>query len=226
MVHEIDHPRGHGDHAAQTDEVTLPGILPEHMVQSARQKAEQVERHDPGQVLVEQGTVVGPPAGLHRAVGPEQQGKVKAEYHDGRVQQHQDHPAQQHLRHKLLCFLHKNPLLHRGGICPHPFFPALPATGAKAPCACPAIISIVLYSILPPVSRTIPILRAFLPLSAGFFCPQDGPHLFAQPQRPLHGKADCRHAKAARAERRQPGGRAPAAQPPRQQGAQALARPR
>ena len=158
----------------------------------ARQKAEQVERHDPGQILVEQGTVVGPPAGLHRAVGPEQQGKVKAEYHDGRVQQHQDHPAQQHLRHKLLCFLHKNPLLHRGGICPHPFFPALPAAGAKAPCACSAIISIVLYSILPPVSRTIPILRAFLPLPAGFFCPQDGPHLFAQPQRPLHGKADCR----------------------------------
>ena len=226
MVHEIDHPRGHGDHAAQTDEVTLPGILPEHMVQPARQKAEQVERHDPGQVLVEQGTVVGPPTGLHRAVGPEQQGKVKAEYHDGRVQQHQDHPAQQHLRHKLLCFLHKNPLLHRGGICPHSFFPALPAAGAKAPCACSAIISIVLYSILPPVSRTIPILRAFLPLPAGFFCPQDGPHLFAQPQRPLHGKADCRHAKAARTKRRQPGGHAPAAQPPRQQRAQALARPR
>ncbi len=60
----------------------------------------------------------------------------------------------------------------------------------------------------------------------GIFCPQDGPHLFAQPQRPLHGKADCRHAKAARAERRQLGGRAPAAQPPRQQSAQALARPR
>ena len=91
---------------------------------------------------------------------------------------------------------------------------------------CSAIISIVLYSILPPVSRTIPTLRAFLPLPAGFFCPQDGPELFAQHQLPLHGKADCRHAKAASRKRRQPGGRAPAAQPPRQQSAQALARPR
>ena len=41
---------------------------------------------------------MGPPHGLYRTVCPQQQGKIKAECHNGCIHQHQQRTAQQHLR--------------------------------------------------------------------------------------------------------------------------------
>ena len=105
-VDQIDDARRDGDHPGQTDEVTLPGILPKDGVEPPGQKAEQVDCHDPGQIRVEQGAVVGPPGGLDSTVCTQQQGEIKAEGYDGSVQRHQQSPAGQYLQHICFLFLH------------------------------------------------------------------------------------------------------------------------
>ena len=105
-VDQIDDARRDGDHPGQTDEVTLPGILPKDGVEPPGQKAEQVDCHDPGQIRVEQGAVMGPPGGLDSTVCTQQQGEIKAEGYDGSVQRHQQSPAGQYLQHICFLFLH------------------------------------------------------------------------------------------------------------------------
>ena len=97
-VHHIHHGGGHGDHTGKADQIPLAGVFPQHRVQPARQKADDIHRHDPRQIFVQQCAVVGPPHGLYRTVCPQQQSKIKAECHNGCIQQHQQRTAQQHLR--------------------------------------------------------------------------------------------------------------------------------
>ena len=60
-VDQIHHDRRGSDHPSQTDEVPLSGVFPEDGVEPPAQEAEQIDRHDPRQVRVEQGAVVRPP---------------------------------------------------------------------------------------------------------------------------------------------------------------------
>ena len=81
-VDQIDDDGGHADHPGQPDEIALPCILPQDGVEPPCQKADEVHGHDPGQVVVEQGSVMGPPGGFHGTIRPQEQGKVKAEHND------------------------------------------------------------------------------------------------------------------------------------------------
>ena len=155
-VDQIDDARRDGDHPGQTDEVTLPGVLPKDGVEPPGQKAEQVDCHDPGQIRVEQGAVMGPPGGLDSAVCAQQQGEIKAEGYDGSVQRHQQSPAGQYLQQICFLFLHSISSFASGaGIrrCQLPFF----ISRAYHP-----IISLVLYSILSPVSSYFTFWTFFL----------------------------------------------------------------
>ena len=155
-VDQIDDARRDGDHPGQTDEVTLPGVLPKDGVEPPGQKAEQVDCHDPGQIRVEQGAVVGPPGGLDCAVCAQQQGEIKAEGYDGSVQRHQQSPAGQYLQQICFLFLHSISSFASGANirrCQLPFF----ISRAYHP-----IISLVLYSILFPVSSYFTFWTFFL----------------------------------------------------------------
>ena len=155
-VDQIDDARRDGDHPGQTDEVTLPSVLPKDGVEPPGQKAEQVDCHDPGQIRVEQGAVMGPPGGLDSTVCAQQQGEIKAEGYDGSVQRHQQSPAGQYLQQICFLFLHSISSFASGaGIrrCQLPFF----ISRAYHP-----IISLVLYSILFPMSSYFTFWTFFL----------------------------------------------------------------
>ena len=179
-VHHIHHSGWHGDHPGKADQIPLAGVLPQHRVQPACQKADDIHRHDPRQVFVQQGTVVRPPPGLHGTVCPQQQGKIKAECHNGCIQQHQQRTAQQHLR-GILGFI----------------FHLRSSFSLSAPRVCPALLfrqysppamqegynyTFVLYSQSPPVSRKFTFL-SLSPVFPGLCLPQHRPQLFPKPQR-------------------------------------------
>ena len=84
-VDQIDDDGGHADHPGQPDEIALPCILPQDGVEPPCQKADEVHGHDPGQIVVEQGSVMGPPGGFHGTIRPQEQGKVKAERNDDSI---------------------------------------------------------------------------------------------------------------------------------------------
>ena len=179
-VHHIHHSGGHGDHSGKADQIPLAGVLPQHRVQPARQKADDIHRHDPRQVFVQQGTVVGPPPGLHGTVCPQQQGKIKAECHNGCIQQHQQRTAQQHLRGILGSIFHLRSSfsLSAPRVCPALLF---------RQCSPPAMpegynYTFVLYSQSPPVSRKFTFL-SLSPVFPGLCLPQHRPQLLPKPQR-------------------------------------------
>ena len=150
VVHEIDDAGGHGDHAAEADEIPLARVLPQDRVQPAHQKADEVKGHDPRQIIVEQRPVMGPPRCFHRTIGTEQQRKVKAEQDERRIQHHQNRPAQPDLRRDFFDILHKKSSLPSAS-CPAPVY-----SPQRQKRACSAMVSIVLYSFPAPVSRNFP----------------------------------------------------------------------
>ena len=170
----------HGDHPGKADQIPLAGVLPQHRVQPACQKADDIHRHDPRQVFVQQGTVVRPPPGLHGTVCPQQQGKIKAECHNGCIQQHQQRTAQQHLRGILgfIFHLRSSFSLSAPRVCPALLF---------RQCSPPAMpegynYTFVLYSQSPPVSRKFTFL-SLSPVFPGLCLPQHRPQLLPKPQR-------------------------------------------
>ena len=178
-VHHIHHGGGHGDHPGKADQIPLAGVLPQHRVQPACQKADDIHRHDPRQIFVQQGAVVGPPHGLHGTVCPQQQGKIKAECHNGCIHQHQQRTAQQHLRGILgfIFHLRSSFFLSAPRVCPALLFrqcsPAMPE-GYN--------YTFVLYSQSPPVSRKFTFL-SLSPVFPGLCLPQQRPHFLPKPQR-------------------------------------------
>ena len=111
-VDKVHNDGWYADHSGKADQIALTGVLPQNGVQPACQKADNIYRHDPRQVCVQNGTVVGPPCGFHCTVCTQQQRKIKAECNDGCIQQHKHRTARKHLRcvlfifHKKVLFLH------------------------------------------------------------------------------------------------------------------------
>ena len=110
-VDKVHNDGWYADHSGKADQIALTGVLPQNGVQPACQKADNIYRHDPRQVCVQNGTVVGPPCGFHCTVCTQQQRKIKAECNDGCIQQHKQRPARKHLRRVLFIF-HKKVLFY------------------------------------------------------------------------------------------------------------------
>ena len=147
-VDHIHDAGGHRHYDRKAQQVALARVLPQHRVQPAQQKAGHIHRHDPGQVMVQDGKVVGPPGGFHRTVGPQQQRKIKTERHDGGIQCRQHSAAQVDPRSGLFGFLVHERFLFCSGER------AVPAAILQA-AAIPAALSYILYTECGALSRNL-----------------------------------------------------------------------
>ena len=147
-VDHIHDAGGHRHHDRKAQQVALARVLPQHRVQPAQQKAGHIHSHDPGQVMVQDGKVVGPPGGFHRTVGPQQQRKIKTERHDGGIQCRQHSAAQVDPRSGLFGFLVHERFLFCSGER------AVPAAILQA-AAIPAALSYILYTECGALSRNL-----------------------------------------------------------------------
>ena len=147
-VDHIHDAGGHRHYDRKAQQVALACVLPQHRVQPAQQEAGHIHGHDPGQVMVQDGKVVGPPGGFHRTVGPQQQRKIKTERHDGGIQCRQHSAAQVDPRSGLFGFLVHERFLFCSGER------AVPAAILQA-AAIPAALSYILYTECGALSRNL-----------------------------------------------------------------------